>query len=95
MIVLLQSGTHGPSSHLHSKGILSVMQRGAVERAARAAPMAVGSQVHASLHNTSPCQRVQYDARSREAVARTVLRTRAEVMRERAPGTSLMGLRAA
>ena len=42
-IVLLQAGTHTPESHLGGKGILSVKQRGAVARAARSAPMAVGS----------------------------------------------------
>ena len=32
-ITLLQAGTHDPKSHLHGQVILSVKQRGAVERA--------------------------------------------------------------
>jgi hypothetical protein len=90
-IVLLQSGNHTPESHLHGLGILSVKQRGAVERAARSAPMSVGSQVHASLQNFSPGRRIPYDARYREAVARIVRRKRAEVMSAHAPGITLDG----
>ncbi len=45
-VVLLQAGAHDMKSHDESKGILSVKQRGAVERSARAAPLALGSQVH-------------------------------------------------
>jgi hypothetical protein len=78
-IVLLQSGTHTPESHLGCKGILSVKQRGAVARAARLAPMSVGWQVHASLQNFSPGQRVLYNERSLQAVVWLVWRTRAEV----------------
>jgi hypothetical protein len=82
-VVLLQSGVHTPESHLGGKVILSVKQRGAVKRAARSAPMSVGSQVQSSLQNFSPCRQVPYDARSRQAVARIVRKTRAEVMQER------------
>ena len=90
-IVLLQAGTHTPESHLGGKGILSVKQRGAVARAARSAPMAVGSQVHASMQNFSPGRRIPYDAGSRQAVARIVRKTRAEVMQDHVPGIALDG----
>ncbi len=53
--------------------------------------MSVGSQVHASMQNFSPCRRITYDARSRQAVARLVRKTRAEVMHERVPGITLDG----
>jgi hypothetical protein len=60
-------------------------QSGSAERAGRSAPMSVGSQVHASMQNFSPCRRVPYDERSRQAVARIVRMTRAKVMQERVP----------
>jgi hypothetical protein len=53
--------------------------------------MAVVSQVHASLQNFSPCRRFPYDARSRQAVALIVRKTRAEVLQERVPGITLDG----
>ena len=53
--------------------------------------MAVGSQVHASMQNFSPGRRIPYDARSRQAVARIVRKTRAEVLQDRVPGITLDG----
>jgi hypothetical protein len=76
---------------MRPKGILSIKQRGAVERSARTAPLAVGSQVHASLQNFSPGQRVPHDKRSRAAVDRLVLKTRKEVMSARVGGLELDG----
>jgi hypothetical protein len=53
--------------------------------------MSVGSQVHASMQNFSPGRRIPYDARSRQAVARIVRKTRAEVLQDRVPGITLDG----
>jgi hypothetical protein len=60
-IVLLQADSHDLKSLDESKGIRSVKQRGAVERSARAAPLALGSQVHANLQNFSPVLRISHD----------------------------------
>ncbi len=62
-----------------------------VKRAVRAAPMAVGSQVHANLQNfrVQPGRRVRYDARSRAAVARLIRRERVVVLEETVPGIKL------
>ena len=89
--VLLQAGEHTMSSHDESSGILNPKQKGAVERAARSAPLAVGSQVHASLQNFSPGRRVPYDRRSRKAVDRLVRKTRQDVMSRRVGGIDLDG----
>jgi hypothetical protein len=43
------------------------------------------------MQNFSPCRRIPYDARSRQAVARIVLKTRAEVLQDRVPGITLDG----
>jgi hypothetical protein len=90
-VSLLQAGEHTPDSHIAGKGILSVKQRGTIKRAVRAAPMAVGSQIHASLQNFSPGRRVAYDARSRAAVSRLTRRERAAVLEETVPGIKLDG----
>jgi hypothetical protein len=47
--VLLQAGEHTMSSHERSSGILNPKQKGAVERAARSAPLALGTQIHTSM----------------------------------------------
>ena len=86
-----QAGSHDLNSHIESKGILTVKQRGAVERVARATPLAIGSQVHASLQNFSPGRRVPFDQRSRKAVDRLVRRTRTKVMADRVGGIALNG----
>ena len=86
-----QAGSHDLNSHIESKGILTVKQRGAVERVARATPLAIGTQVHASLQNFSPGRRVPFDQRSRKAVDRLVRRTRQKVMAERVGGIALNG----
>jgi hypothetical protein len=57
----------------------------------RATPLAVGTQVHASLQNFSPGRRVPFDQRSRKAVDRLVRRTRQKVMAERVGGIALNG----
>jgi hypothetical protein len=77
------------NSHIELKGILTVKQRGAVERVARATPLAIGTQVHASLQNFSPGLRVPFDQRSRKTVDRLVRRTRQKVMAERVGGIAL------
>lgn len=87
----MQAGEHGPASHIHCRGILSVKQRGAIKRAVRAAPMTVGAQVHANLQNFSPGRQVPFDERSRKAVARLTRRERATVMEETFPGIKLDG----
>jgi hypothetical protein len=81
--------SHDLNSHIDSKGILTVKQRGAVDRVARATPL--GTQVHASLQNFSPGRRVPSDQRSRKAVDRLVRRTRQKVMAERVGGIALNG----
>ena len=53
--------------------------------------MSVGSQVHASMQNFSPGRRIPYDARSRQAVARIMRKTRAEVLQDCVPGITLDG----
>jgi hypothetical protein len=90
--VLLQAGEHTMSSHKQSSGILNPKQRGAVERAARSAPLALGSQIHTSMQNFSPCLHIPYDRRSRTAVDRLVRKTRRDVMTRRAGGIDLDGL---
>ena len=90
-IVLLQAGEHTMSSHVVSSGILNPKQRGAVERAARSAPLALGSQIHASMQNFSPGRHIPYDKRSRKAVDRLVRRTRQDVMSRRVGGIDLDG----
>ena len=85
-VTLLQSGEHSLDSHAESKGILTPKQRGAVVRAVRAAPMAVGAHVHSNLQNSSPGKHVPFDLRSRAAVNRLVRRTRGEIMSARVPG---------
>jgi hypothetical protein len=52
--VLLQAGEHTMSSHAESSSILNPKQKGAVERAAQSAPLALGSQIHTSMQNFSP-----------------------------------------
>ena len=74
-----------------SSGILNPKQKGAVARAARAAPLALGSQIHASMQNFSPGRHVPYDRRSRKAVARLVNKTRRDVMSARVGGIDLDG----
>jgi hypothetical protein len=81
--VLLQAGEHTMSSHVESSGILNPKQRGAVERAARSAPLSLGSQIHASMQNFSPGRHIPYDRRSRKAVDRLVRKTRQDVMSRR------------
>jgi hypothetical protein len=49
--VLLQAGEHTLQSHVVSSSILNPKQKGVVERAARSAPLALGSQIHASMQN--------------------------------------------
>jgi uncharacterized Ntn-hydrolase superfamily protein len=43
------------------------------------------------MQNFSPGRRIPYDARSRQAVARIVRKTRAEVLQDRVPGITLDG----
>ena len=90
-VTLLQSGEHTLDSHAQSKGILTPKQRGAVVRAVRAAPMAVGAQVLSNLQNSSPGKHVPFDQRSRAAVNRLVRRTRGDIMSARVPGIKLDG----
>ena len=87
----MQAGEHGPASHIHCRGILTVKQRGAIKRAVRAAPMTVGAQVHTNLKNFSPGKQVPFDERSRKAVARLARRERAMVMEETIPGIKFDG----
>ena len=89
--VLLQAGEHDLSSHAASSSILTPKQRGAVARAARSAPLAIGTQVHASMQNFSPGKHIPYDSRSRKAVARLVCKTRRDVMSARVKGINLDG----
>ena len=89
--VLLQAGEHTMSSHVESSGILNPKQRGAVERAARSAPLSLGSQIHASMQNFSPGRHIPYDRRSRKAVDRLVRKTRQDVMSRRVGGIDLDG----
>ena len=90
-VVLMQAGDHGPESHIHCRGILSVKQRGTIKRAIRAAPMTVGAQLHANMDSFSPGRRVPYDHRSRGAVARLVRSERASVMEQSFPGIKIDG----
>ena len=60
-VVLMQAGDHGPESHIHCRGILSVKQRGTIKGAVRAVPMSVAAQVHANLKNFSPGKQVPFD----------------------------------
>jgi hypothetical protein len=90
-VSLLQAGEHTPDSHIAGKGILFVKQCGTIKRTVRAAPMAVGSQVHANLQNFSPGRRVPYDARSRAAVSHLTRRERAAVLEETVPCITLDG----
>jgi hypothetical protein len=89
--VLLQAGEHTMTSHTKSSGILNPKQRGAVERAARSAPLAIGTQIHASMQNFSPGRHIPYDRRSRNAVDRLVRKTRRSVMERRIGGIDLDG----
>ena len=89
--VISQAGEHKLDSHSASLGILTVKQRGAVQQATRAAPLAVGTQIHAALQNFSPGRQVPFDQRSRKAVDRLVRRTRKEVMTKRVGGIELDG----
>ena len=89
--VLLQAGDHTMSSHKESSGILNPKQRGAVERAARSAPLALGSQIHTSMQNFRPGRHIPYDRRSRKAVDRLVRKTRRDVMSSRVGGIDLDG----
>ena len=41
-VLLLQAGEHGPESHIHCWGVLSVKQRGTIKRAVRVALKSVG-----------------------------------------------------
>jgi hypothetical protein len=79
------------TSHTKSSGILNPKQRGAVERAARSAPLAIGTQIHASMQNFSPGRHIPYDRRSRNAVDRLVRKTRRGVMERRIGGIDLDG----
>lgn len=85
-VILMQAGEHTPDSHLECTGILSVKQRGTIKRMVRAAPMAVGTQVHANLQHFSPGRRVPYDERSRAAVSRLTRKEREVVLDEQVPG---------
>ena len=86
-VVLLQSGEHTLDSHVgRQRGKLSVKQRGAVKRAARAAPLAVGKQIHDGLLDLSPGKHIPFDRSSQRAVARLVRKTRKDVMAERLQG---------
>ena len=85
-VVLMQAGEHTPESHLECTGILSVKQRCTIEQMVRAAPMAVGTQVHANLQHFSPGQRVPYDERSRAAVSRLTRQEREVVLDAQVPG---------
>jgi len=89
--ILLQAGEHTLQSHVRSSGILNPKQKGAVARAARSAPLALGSQIHANMQNFSPGRQVPYDKRSRKAVARLVNKTRRDVMSSRVGGIDLDG----
>jgi hypothetical protein len=84
--VLLQAGEHTLQSHVESSSILRLnpKQKGAVERAARSAPLALGTQIHASMQIFSPGRHIPYDKRSRKAVDRLVCKTRRDVMSRRA-----------
>jgi hypothetical protein len=88
---LLQAGEHTMQSHVISSSILNPKQKGAVERAARSAPLALGSQIHTSMQNFSPGRHIPYDKRSRKAVDRLVSKTRRDVMSRRAGGIDLNG----
>ncbi len=68
--VLLQAGERTMPSHERSSGILNPKQKGPVERAARSAPLALGTQIHTSMQNFSPGRHIPYDRRSRKAVDR-------------------------
>jgi hypothetical protein len=68
--VLLQVCGHTVESHVVSSSILNPKQKGAFERAARSAPLALGSQIHTSTQFFSPCRHIPYDKSSRKAVAR-------------------------
>ena len=89
--VLLQAGEHDLQSHVPSSSILNAKQRGAVERAARSAPLSIGSHIHASMQNFSPGKHIPYDQRSRKAVSRLVNKTRRAVMSDRVGGIDLDG----
>jgi hypothetical protein len=71
-----------------SSSILNPKQKGAVERAARSAPLALGSQIHTSVQNFSSGP---YDKRSMKAIDRLVSKTRRDVMSRRAGGIDLDG----
>jgi hypothetical protein len=79
------------SSHAKASSILNPKQKGAVERAAQSAPLALGSQIHTSMQNFSPGRHIPYDRRSRKAVDRLVRKTRRDVMSRRAGGIDLDG----
>jgi hypothetical protein len=89
--VFLQAGEHTMSSHAKSSGILNPKQRVAVDRAARSAPLALGTQIHTSMQNFSPGRHIPYDRRSRKAVDRLVRKTRRDVMSRRVGGIDLDG----
>jgi hypothetical protein len=84
-------GEHTMSSHEQSSGILNPKQKGAVELAARSAPLALGTQIHTSKQNFSPGRHIPYDRRSRKAVDRLVRKTRQDVMSRRVGGIDLDG----
>jgi hypothetical protein len=88
---LLQAGEHTLQSHVVSSTILNPKQKGAVERAARSAPLALGTQSHASMQNFSPGRHIPNDKRSRNAVSRLVSKTRRDVISGRAGGIDLDG----
>jgi hypothetical protein len=89
--VFLQAGEHTMTSHAKSSGILNPKQRGAVERAARSAPLALGTKIHTSMQNFSPGRHIPYDRRSRKAVDRIVRKTRRDVMERRVGGIDVDG----
>ena len=91
--VMMQAGDHTCESHVgKQRGVLTVKQRGAVVRAARAAPLSVGRQVHDGLLDDSPGKRVPFDKRSQSAVNRLVRKVRGQVMEERlGPGIDVDG----
>ncbi len=63
-------------------------ERGAVNWAARSAPLAVGRQVYDSMLDCSPGKHLPYDRRTQQgAVGRLVRKTRRDVMAKRIPGS--------
>ncbi len=88
----MQAGEHDLNSHTVKQcGLLSVKQRAVVKRAARAAPLSAGRQVHYIMLDFSPCKQLPFDRRSQDAVNGLVPKTRNNVESESIPGLGVAG----